>query len=323
MCVAVLMLLTLIISQVRTDARIADVNERLVKLEAHLSEVHAAVMSKWALELHPVRTDRRQFATLHVGPVPFDDFDTAWCAAVSGDTWTVDIDPVTLTLAHVTHTGSGFLTLRGSSLLPRRLPPTGALSQQLPSFRVVIEAYSTPVSGDDKRRQWCNIGFVPSHTSTDGAAVTPLVGHNIHNYGGWWFQVQPTNGTGFGSGLALHGWMSLVPRDAAGAAAADTSTYATMWTVPPVPPGSAVEFAVDYAAGTCRVAFYTPEAVAGGFVDPPYAKMELRFFALAAQVLDGWGSVPARSVPTAAADSRVQLYPAVAAGWAGAIWRFV
>jgi hypothetical protein len=39
----------------------------------------------------------------------------------------------------------------------------------------------------------------------------------------------------------------------------------------------AVEFAVDYAAGTCRVAFYTPAAVAGGFVKPPHAKMELRF----------------------------------------------
>jgi hypothetical protein len=47
---------------------------------AHLAAVRAAITSNLALELHPVRRDRRQFATLHVGPVPFDEFDTAWCA---------------------------------------------------------------------------------------------------------------------------------------------------------------------------------------------------------------------------------------------------
>jgi hypothetical protein len=103
------------------------------------------------------------------------------------------------------------------------------------------------------------------------------------------------------------GWTVLCP---------DVSAYATTSTVPPVPAGGAVEFAVDYAAGTCRVAFYTPAAVAGGFVDPPHAKMELRFIATEAK-----GRIPARPVPTAA-DSGVQLYPAVMTSVAGVSWRF-
>jgi polyhydroxyalkanoate synthesis regulator phasin len=74
------------------DADIARSEYKYAKLEtevaAQLSVVHAAVTSKLALELHPVRRDRRQFATLHVGPVPFDEFDTAWCAAACGDVWT-------------------------------------------------------------------------------------------------------------------------------------------------------------------------------------------------------------------------------------------
>jgi hypothetical protein len=80
-----------------------------------------------------------------------------------------------------------------------------------------------------------------------------------------------------------------------------------------------VEFAVDYAAGTCRVAFYTPAVVAGGFVEAPYAKMELRFVATEA---DEQSKIPARSVPTLA-DSGVALYPAVSTPWAGASWRVV
>jgi hypothetical protein len=77
--------------------------------------------------------------------------------------------------------------------------------------------------------------------------------------------------------------------------------------------------AVDYAAGTCRVAFYTPAAVAGGFVEAPHAKMELRFVATEANQTFNY---PARPVPTRA-DSGVDLYPAVLATTAGAIWRFV
>jgi hypothetical protein len=80
--------------------------------------------------------------------------------------------------------------------------------------------------------------------------------------------------------------------------------------------------AVDYAAGTCRVAFYTPAAVAGGFVETPYAKMELRFVATPPTVWE-WGVVPARVAPTAAAGAGMKLYPAIATGYAGAVFRFV
>jgi hypothetical protein len=73
-----------------------------------------------------------------------------------------------------------------------------------------------------------------------------------------------------------------------------------------------VEFALDYAAGTCRVAFYTPTAVPGVFMEAPHAKMELRFVATAD---------PARSDPTAA-DSVVELYPAAATADGYARWRF-
>jgi hypothetical protein len=102
---------------------------------------------------------------------------------------------------------------------------------------------------------------------------------------------------------------------------ADTSAYATTEVVPPVPVGSAVEFAVDYAANTCRVAFYTPAAVVDGFVGAPYATMELRFVATDAEVVSGWGAVEARSVPTA--DSRVQLYPVVSTTHTGGVCRLV
>jgi hypothetical protein len=88
-----------------------------------------------------------------------------------------------------------------------------------------------------------------------------------------------------------------------------------------VPEGGAVEFAVDYAAGTCRVAFYTPAAVAGGFVEAPHAKLELRFVATAASEDEHARPLPARAVPTAA-DSGVTLFPAVEASSTGIVWRF-
>jgi hypothetical protein len=187
---------------------------------------------------------------------------------------------------------------------------------------VVIEAYPAPVDG--KITHWCNVGFVPSHRQTDGATITPVVGHNIHQFGGWWFEVSPEEATNYGE--VVHGWTPLRPCGAAAgddAAAADTSAYATTDVAPPVPAGGAVELAVDYAAGTCRVAFYTPAAVAGGFGEAPHAKMELRFVATAAEDdVPDWGAVPARSVPTVAADSRVWLHPAVGAGYSGAVWSF-
>jgi hypothetical protein len=64
-----------------------------------------------------------------------------------------------------------------------------------------------------------------------------------------------------------------------------------------VPAGSAVEFAVDYAAAACRVAFYTPAAVAGGFVEAPHARMELYFVPT---VADDARQLPARPIPTRA-----------------------
>jgi hypothetical protein len=75
---------------------------------------------------------------------------------------------------------------------------------------------------------------------------------------------------------------------------------------------------VDYAAGTCRVAFYTPAAVVDGFVEAPHARMELRFVPT---VADDAKQLPARPVPTLA-NSDMKLYPAVATFLAGGIWRF-
>jgi hypothetical protein len=107
------------------------------------------------------------------------------------------------------------------------------------------------------------------------------------------------------------GWTVMAPA---------TSANATTAEVPSEPAGGAVEFAVDYAAGACFVAFYTPAAVAGGFVEAPHAKMELRFAATAVgNVFEV--PVPARPVPTAA-GSGVALYPAVATYDSGSIWRF-
>jgi hypothetical protein len=197
---------------------------------------------------------------------------------------------------------------------------------------VVIEAY--PAAVDGKNTQFCNVGFLPSHTSTDSAPIIPVVGLSIRHfgdichYGGWWFQVHPTERRELTTSIAstLFGWKPLSPRavSAGEAAAADSSIYATTDAPPPVPAGSAVELAVDYAADTCRVAFFTPEAVADGFEEAPYAKMELRFVATAAarRVLN-WGAIPERAVPTAAADNLIQLYPAVSAGYAGTVCRFV
>jgi hypothetical protein len=44
------------------------------------------------------------------------------------------------------------------------------------------------------------------------------------------------------------------------------------WSSMTVPEGGAVRFTVDYAASTCRLTFYTPAAVAGGFIEPPYSR---------------------------------------------------
>jgi hypothetical protein len=218
--------------------------------------------------------------------------------------------------AHVTQGGNDWLTLRGAAPLQQRPWLTLAADRhqpdQLPTYRVVVEAYNTS--------EYCYLGFMPSHYVRADAvtAATPMPGFGIWDYGGWYIDVSPS--------LAIDvddpkytGWIVLQPSGGAAAAANATSAYATTSQIPPVPAGSAVEFAVDYAAGTCRVAFYTPAAVAGRFVEAPYAKMELRFVATAA---DEYEKIPARSVPTLA-DSGVELYPAATASQAGVIWHIL
>jgi hypothetical protein len=213
---------------------------------AQLTATYAAVTSKLALEVHPGRADGRQFAMLHVGPVPVDTFrfDSAWCLAACGDKWLVDIDPVTHMRAHVTTgRGWGHVTLRGGAPLPRHLFLPDASPPRLPSYRVVIEAYPAPIDG--KNTQYCNVGFVPSHACTDGTLLTPVVGHSIHNYGGWFLQLRPESMTWMDARAGVFaGWKPVAPRAATDAAVDDTSPYAR--TVPRVPAGSAVEFAVDY-----------------------------------------------------------------------------
>jgi hypothetical protein len=157
---------------------------------------------------------------------------------------------------------------------------------------------------------------VPSHhRHGNGAAtaVAPRPRYGIHNYGGWWIYVHASTPGIVVDDTKYIGWTVMAP---------GTSVYATTPVVPPVPAGGAVEFAVDYAAGTCRVAFYTPAAVTGGFVETPHSKMELRFVATAAGEDTLREPLPARTVPTA--DSGVSLYPAVAAyeNDSGHAWRF-
>jgi hypothetical protein len=177
----------------------------------------------------------------------------------------------------------------------------GRQQDELPAYRIVVEAYC--------RFPGCYLGFLPSHYVCAGAAaaVIPVADDCvISGYGGWYIIIFPAQVGGISDG-----WTALEPSGGA---------YATTSEVPPVPAGSAVEFAVDYAAGTCRAAFYTPAAVAGGFLEAPYAKMELRFVATTSTVDDD-RTIPARPVPTPT-DSGVELYPAVATHDMGSIWRF-
>jgi hypothetical protein len=219
-------------------------------------------------------------------------FDRDWCTAVSGTQLKVDIDTATGMRANVIHQNGQYnrrLILRGAAPLPRCPSRVGIAGErqysQLPAYRVVAEAYC--------RRALCFVGFMPSH---HGHAVTSAVSQWSS---GWFLIVFPS-----GCGAICDGWTALEPSDGA---------HATTVEVPPVPAGGAV----DFAAGTCRVAFYTPEAVAGGFVEAPHAKMELRFVAT-----ETTRYRVKRPVPTLA-DSGVELYPATATDDpVGAIWRF-
>jgi hypothetical protein len=290
-----------------------------------LTDIQAAIAARQALEIHPVRSDYRQFAEWHTGPVPAlpppprrVEFDRDWCIAACGATWEAEIDAKTSRLADVTKCGGGGLTLRSAAPLPRRSALAFVADkhqqqqQQLPMYRIVNEAHY--IHGT------CRLGFVPSHRVQAGAgapaAVIPIEGHRIWGYGGWHISVHPKSLGYVTLDVTCSGWSVLKPsRGADGDAADKISAYATTDVVPPVPPGSGVEFAVDYAAGTCRVAFYTPAAVAGGFVQAPHAKMELRFLVTAATT-----EIPARSVPTLT-NSGMELYPAVETTYAGATWR--
>jgi hypothetical protein len=254
-------------------------------------------------------------------------FDRDWCTAACGSTWKVEIDVATNTRAHIAQAGMLCPALRSAAPLPRWPPSLAAADgrQELPAYRIVVEAY-----GPNRLSQFCFLGFLPSHCKRTGGidaatAVIPVEGRPIPSYGGWHIAVRPLSSTGVDE-ESYSGWTVLhplgvkehVPGGSSRGAPGSTSAYATTAEVPPVPPGSAVEFAVDYAAGTCRVAFYTPAAVAGGFVEAPHAKMELRFVATQAKV----GSiVPARPIPTLA-DSGVELFPAVNTGHVDAVWRF-
>jgi hypothetical protein len=282
----------------------AEVRVLQAQATSKLADLHTAVAALHALLLPPP-------PLLLVAPMTFD---RKWCTAVCGKTWKVDFGAPSSMRAHITQEGAGCLTLRSAAPLPRRSSSPQALAaadgrqqDQLPAYRVVVDAYG--------RGQQCRLGFIPSHLvgARAGAAadrVFPVEGHAIWAYGGWSVEVRA-----LAAGICGPGWIVLQPsRGAAGEALVDdTSAYATTSKIPPVPASSAVEFAVDYVASTCRVAFYTPAAVAGGFVDAPYAKMELRFVATA--------DVPARTVPTLA-DSGVELYPAADSLNDGAVWRF-
>jgi hypothetical protein len=323
------------------DAVIDGVKEALAQCEAgrrlkaswkadfasRLSAIHTAVTLSLTLEVHPLRPDQRQFITWHAGPLPpVYVFDYAWATAVCGDTGKgcnndvgIDFDINTDMRARVTRMprAGNLLTLRSSVPLIRLPLNTSAavLRKRLPLYRVVVEAYPEVARG-------CHIGFVPSHVGGNSthSRVSPKFGSSMMNTGGWWFIVQPEHSFAFFANPADQGWIAMTPRETASSvnvAPSDISAYATTTIVPPLPAGGAVELAVDYAAGTCRVAFYMPQAVAGGFVAAPFAAMELRFVATER----AFGRIPARAVPTK--DPKVHLYPALGTDDPGVVWRFV
>jgi hypothetical protein len=207
-------------------------------------------------------------------PVPFDEFDSAWCAAVCGDNrLTTDVDVSTGARADVKLNKGGLnpLTLRCAQALPRRLPAAAIQgsdasdASQLPSYRIIIEAYTSSAGGAPKSRQRCDLGFVPSHAPGDATAVGPVVGHDIVHYGGWRISVTPLQEQPLDNPV-MCGWTALPPRGADVEPCADTSAYATTVKVPPVQPGGGIEFAVDYSTGTCRVAFYIGQPDGSPFV---------------------------------------------------------
>jgi hypothetical protein len=240
---------------------------------------------------------------------PLVYFDPDWCVAVCGialgkpdrddddddeigdgddaeddeeeddDVWTVLLDQRG-TRAHVTKMGFDTLTLRGARPLQR--PPHATTA----SFRVIIEAY-----GDNK---YCTIGFVPGDAE-------PVVGREICQHGGWFISVEPSRPRRLI--LSTSALEFLVRGD-------DGDDLA----IPPVPPSSAVEMTVDYAAHTCCVAIYAP-ANARDFTALPEYVAELRFVPL-----EKYGCYPPRSDPTSprsCAAPYPALHPAVGMRFGG------
>jgi hypothetical protein len=289
--------------KVENGALKAEVRVLQAQATSKLANLHAAIAALHVLLPPPP-------PPLLLAPMAFD---RKWCNAACGKTWKVDFGGPSSIRAHITQEGAACLTLRSAAPLPRPLSSLSLAAadgrqqqDQLPAYRIVIESYG---------RSECRLGFLPSHHSDAAAAlVTPVQGYAIWAYGGWHIEVRASTVGSFSPG-----WIALKPSRTAAdevTVGPDTSAYATTLKVPRVTPGSAVEFAVDYVAGTCRVAFYTPAAVAGGFVEAPYAKMELRFVATEAN-----GDTPARTVPTLP-NSGVDLYPAADSLNDGAVWRF-
>jgi hypothetical protein len=276
-----------------------------------LTEIHAAVTTG-AMEILPVRRDSRQFVEWRIDGIPrppvVPQFDRTWCAVVCAGGWIAAIDAgAGDERVEVTRSGSGYCTFRSAAPLPRSRSPRLGSGAQPPAYRVIIEAYGA--------QEECALGFVPSHHIYGGSAIAriPFPELGICNYGGWYIDVAASRTCDVERDTTYSGWTVMTLAE---------SAYATTTEVPPVPAGGAVEFAVDYAAGTCRVAFYTPAAVARGFVDSPQATMELRFVATAASKDRTGLPIPARTVPTAA-DSGVALYPVVGVYLeSGNAWRF-
>jgi hypothetical protein len=141
---------------------------------------------------------------------------------------------------------------------PRRIDaaPTREVTPATCTF--VIVKYAPKDDGvwdctpkDDGGVWHCAIGLLPS---TAAARPTRSLGHlggctvyphpnGAHPPGGWW---TPFANSEFANSMK-------------------------------VPQGGAVRFTVDYAASTCRLACYTPAAVANDFAQPPYATTELFF----------------------------------------------
>jgi hypothetical protein len=291
------------------------------ELTSRLSAIHIAVTTSLTLELHPTRFDQRQFVTWHAGPVPpLYVFDRASAARQLGK---ADIDSPLDMRAHVTSVKwVDGVTLRSSMPL-YRLPPSISAAvprKQLPSYRVVIEAYPALDSA-------CDVGFVHDQTGVDTADPNVDL-RAILTVRGWWFSVHAEQSFTPNRDPAYQAWVVMAPNGATGVPATNMSSYATTDIIPPLRAGGAVELAVDYAAGTCLVAFYTPEAVQGGFATAPFATMELRF--VATEKFDKYApnspfphyDIAARPVPTET-NATPQLYPAVSTNGPGAIWRFV